>query len=247
MRDDRTNTTPPFGSTQTDMVDSCEPSLSVILPNYNHARYITRAIIALAEQDCPPTEILVLDDASTDNSREVVEALAGRFPIVSLIANTENKGVAFRSQQGLEAARGQYIYFAASDDLVLPGFFRVALNALKQFPQAGLFCGETILLDGESERIIGRRPSVRPRFTRGQITPERTSRLLAYSDNWIVTGSAILKRSAVLEAGGFNLRLGSFADGFMVRKIALTYGFCFAPGPYRFGGFFQRACREKSP
>jgi glycosyltransferase involved in cell wall biosynthesis len=206
-----------------------EPSISVILPNYNHAQYITRAIVALAEQRPPPFEILVIDDASNDNSRKIIEALAGRFPIVSLINNTVNRGVAIRSQQGFEAAQQEYVYFAASDDAVLPGFFRLALDCLKQFPQAGLFCGEAILIDGEFGRVIGKRPVVRPRLRCGYITPERTHGLLARSDNWILTGSAIIRRTALVEAGKFHSQLGSFADGFLTRKIALSHGFCFAP------------------
>jgi glycosyltransferase involved in cell wall biosynthesis len=207
------------------------PSLSVILPNYNHAHYIARAIEALAEQQPAPSEILVIDDASSDNSRDVIEAAAALLPTVSLIANAENKGVAVRSQQGLEAARGRYVYFAASDDLVLPGFFRLALDCLERIPQAGLCCGEAILIDGDTGSVMGVRPGVRPLLTCGYLSPEQTRRLLARSDNWILTGSAVLRRAALVEAGRFNPRLGSFADGFLVRKIALRHGFCFAPEP----------------
>jgi hypothetical protein len=53
--------------------------------------------------------------------------------------------------------------------------------------------------------------------------------LLRTSDNWILTGSAIFRREYVLRAGGFDARLGSFADGFLARKIALRYGFFFEP------------------
>jgi glycosyltransferase involved in cell wall biosynthesis len=217
-----------------------EPSLSVILPNYNHAHYIARAIEALAEQEPAPSEILVIDDASSDNSRDVIEAVAARIPSVSLIANAENKGVAFRSQQGLEAARGQYVYFAASDDLVLPGFFRLALDCLERIPQAGLCCGEAILINGETGNAMGARPAVRPRLTCGYLSPEQTRRLLARSDNWILTGSAILRRAALVEAGRFDPLLGSFADGCLVRKIALRHGFCFAPEPVSIWRIFPK-------
>lgn len=228
-RDRRTDGLAGSAAAPENSVTASAPSLSVILPNYNHAQYIARAIAALAEQNPAPAEILVIDDASTDNSRDVIAAAADRFPIVTLIANAENKGVAFRSQQGLEAARGQYVYFAASDDLVLPGFFRLAFDSLAQFPQAGLFCGEAILVDGQTGRTMGTRPAVRPRLSSGYLSPQQIRHRLARSDNWILTGSAVLRRAALIEAGQFDERLGSFADGFLVRKIALTHGFCFAP------------------
>ena len=70
---------------------------------------------------------------------------------------------------------------------------------------------------------------VRPLRRAGFVDPAGTRALLARIDNWILTGSAVFRRDAVVALGGFDARLGSFADGYLARKIALTHGFCFAP------------------
>jgi len=204
-------------------------TLSVVLPNYNHATLIGRALRALLAQDRPADEIIVIDDGSNDDSIAVVEQFAAKAPSIKLLRNAKNTGVIPTLQRGLESARSTYIYFAAADDWVMPGFFACALEKLAANPDLGIFCGEAVLLDGRDNRLLAVRPAVRPRMNAGRIEPERVGRLLRSTDNWILTGSAIFRRECVLWAGGFDERLGSFADGFLARKIALRYGFFFQP------------------
>jgi glycosyltransferase involved in cell wall biosynthesis len=203
------------------------PSLSVVLPNYNHAKLIGRALAALLAQERAADEIIVIDDGSTDDSVAVIERIAATAPAIRLLRNPNNIGVIPTLQRGLESARGKYVYFAASDDWVFPGFFALAMRRLEADPDAGLFCGETMLVDGGRNRPFAVRPAVRPRLCAGRIDPVRTEALLRSTDNWILTGSAIFRRDCVTTAGGFDARLGSFADGFIARKVALKYGFLF--------------------
>ena len=58
------------------------PTLSVVMPNYNHAKFLPRALDSLLGQTRPPDEILVLDDGSTDDSRAILERVAGREPLI---------------------------------------------------------------------------------------------------------------------------------------------------------------------
>jgi glycosyltransferase involved in cell wall biosynthesis len=204
-------------------------TLSVVLPNYNHARFIGRALAALQGQERPADEIIVIDDGSTDDSIAVIERIAVAAPAIRLLRNPDNIGVIPTLQRGLEAARGKYVYFAASDDWVFPGFFALALRRLEADPDAGLFCGEAMLVDGRSNRPFAVRPAVRPRLRAGRIDAAGVQDLLRSTDNWILTGSAIFRRDCVNWAGGFDVRLGSFADGFIARKVALKYGFLFEP------------------
>jgi glycosyltransferase involved in cell wall biosynthesis len=204
-------------------------TLSVVLPNYNHAQFIGRALAALLGQEHAADEIIVIDDGSTDDSVAVIERIAATAPAIRLLRNSSNIGVIPTLQRGLEAARGKYVYFAASDDWVFPGFFALALRRLEADPDIGLFCGEAMLIDGRSNRPFAVRPAVRPRLRAGRIDAAGTAELLRSTDNWILTGSAIFRRDCVTWAGGFDARLGSFADGFIARKVALKYGFLFAP------------------
>jgi glycosyltransferase involved in cell wall biosynthesis len=204
-------------------------TLSVVLPNYNHAKYIGRALAALLGQERAADEIIVIDDGSTDDSVAVIERIAAAAPTIRLLRNPKNVGVIPTLQRGLEAACGKYIYFAASDDWVFPGFFALALRRLEADPDIGLFCGEAMLIDGGSNRPFAVRPAVRPRMRAGRIDATAVQELLRSTDNWILTGSAIFRRDCVTWAGDFDARLGTFADGFIARKVALKYGFLFEP------------------
>ena len=204
-------------------------TLSVVLPNYNHAILIGRALAALLAQGRAADEIIIIDDGSTDDSAHVINRFATKAPSIRVLSNPSNIGVIPTLQCGLQAARGKYIYFAAADDWVAPGFFELALRRLKANPDVGLFCGEAMLVDGRNNRPFAVRPAVRPRMRAGRIDVPRVRQLLRSTDNWILTGSTIFRRECVDWAGGFDARLGTFADGFIARKIALRYGFYFEP------------------
>jgi hypothetical protein len=73
------------------------------------------------------------------------------------------------------------------------------------------------------------RPPVRPSQTENFFAPERTVDLLRRADNWILTGAAVFRRDLVMAAGGFNIAVGSFADGFLTRRLALQHGFVYVP------------------
>ena len=205
------------------------PSLSVVLPNYNHAKLIGRALAALLAQKRAADEIIVIDDGSTDDSVRVIERIAAKAPAIRMLRNENNIGVIAALQRGLEAARGNYVYFAASDDWIFPDFFALALRQLEADPGIGLFCGEAMLVDGTRNRPFAVRPAVRPRMSAGLIDASGVNKMLRTTDNWILTGSTVFRRECVTWAGGFDARLGSFADGFIARKIALRYGFYFEP------------------
>jgi len=203
--------------------------LSVVLPNYNHAPYLPRALDAYLSQDHPADEIIVIDDCSADASREIVTRYAATHPSIRLVSNDKNMGVIPTLSRGLNEARGQLIYFGAADDFVMPGFFAAAIKMLRAHPTAGLFSGDAVLVDGQSGRSLGVRPPVRPRLSSGFIDASEVAGLLQRNDNFVVTGAAVFRRDAVVSAGGFDEQLSSFADGYLVRKIALTFGFCYAP------------------
>ena len=205
------------------------PRLSVVLPNYNHGTYVGRALDALLTQDVLPDEVIVIDDASRDSSASIIRAYSEKHPRIHSIFNSENRGVVEALQQGLRIARGTYVYFAAADDWVAPGFFARSLKLLDEYRQADMACADAILVDGRTGAFRGDRPIIRPSFHTGFVDPGAARRLLARTDNWIWTGSALFRIEAVLAAGGLDPDLRSFADGFLARKIALTSGFCYTP------------------
>src|SRR5204862_2393539 len=88
-----------------------------------------------------PLEIIVIDDASTDNSLEVLNDLARKHPIIRVERNERNMGVNASMNRAMGLARGDYVLFTAADDELRPGVFQHATRMLSVYPQAGLCSG----------------------------------------------------------------------------------------------------------
>ncbi len=207
-----------------------ENTLSVAMANYNHGRFIGEALEAILAQSFRPLEIIVVDDASTDNSIEIVEEFVRRDPIVRLVRNERNIGAVRTFDLGLKEASGDYVFFPASDDKVLPGLLAQSMNLLKQNPRAGLCTALPVTLSESGENLGPRRIPIISR-TPCYLTPERALAALRRYDGWFTGNTTIYKREALLEAGGFLPELGSYSDGFACRVIALKYGACYIPEP----------------
>jgi glycosyltransferase involved in cell wall biosynthesis len=202
--------------------------VSVILPNFNHAQYLGTALAALLAQVSPADEIIVVDDGSTDGSVPLVRDFAARSRNLWLIENGRNMGTIASLNRGLAAATGTYVYCAAADDQVGPNLFKTLLPLLESEPKAALACGEMCLRQSEAKHV-GVRPIVRPSGNAAYLDPAAARHLLHGSDHWIWTGATILRRTHVVECGGFDPELGSMADSFALRRMALAHGFCFVP------------------
>lgn len=202
--------------------------LAVFLPNYNHARYLAQALDALLAQTVLPREICVLDDASTDNSREIIADYAARFPLIRPIYLAKNHGVARNVSDWLAQNSDQFVYFAAADDVVMPDLFERSLALLDKYPAAGLCSALSRLMDADG-RDIGSFDTPRPLSGPGYISPSHAAAFLMLNDGWFQGGTTIYNRAALIQAGGFDEELGGFGDGFACRAIALVHGACYIP------------------
>ena len=206
-------------------------TLSVLIPNYNHGHLVGRAIEAIAAQSRLPDECLILDDASSDNSLEIIENYAARFPFVRLLRNTKNSGVVKSLQRLHHEATGDYLYGGAADDYVLPGFFESAMEMVEGYRQPGIVFGKVVLVDerGQEIKTIGVPGWSEP----VHLTSERYLREFFDVKHPAIGGGSttVYKRSALLDAGGFRPELLSFADTFAARAIGMKHGVCYIPAP----------------
>lgn len=105
------------------------PIVSVIIPNYNQAAYIDECIQSVVHQTEQSFEIIAIDDASTDNSVQVLEKWQAKFPKqFKLLTKTENRGVSDSRNMGLAAAEGDWVFFLDSDDFIVPDTFQIMLE-----------------------------------------------------------------------------------------------------------------------
>ena len=116
------------------------PTLSIIIPNYNHGKHLPVAVNAILTQSVQSLEVIIIDDGSTDDSVEIIQGLAGQHPVIKFHRNEKNQGVLFTVNRGIDLAQGEYVFLSSADDEILPGFLEKSLQVLAQHPQAGLSC-----------------------------------------------------------------------------------------------------------
>jgi glycosyltransferase involved in cell wall biosynthesis len=203
-------------------------SFSVVTPNFNHGRVLARAVGAVMAQEPPPSEIIIINDGSTDDSLTVIRDLEKRYPCVRLINHQQNRGVLVGMNEGLRAATGEFVYMAAADDFALPGLFAAAQRALRQYPDAAYFCGRVVLFDPQG-RILGVRPFMQPSGSAAFLTPAAVRAELNRSDNWSPGPGVVYRRRPLLAAGGFDETMGALGDYLIIRRLALECGFYFDP------------------
>lgn len=112
------------------------PQISVVIPLYNKAAYVQRTIESVLAQGDAISEIVVVDDGSTDDGPARVEALAQ--PKVRLIRQ-QNGGVSRARNRGIHTARGEYVAFLDADDVYLPGFAQEIATLIRTFPKVGVY------------------------------------------------------------------------------------------------------------
>ncbi len=203
------------------------PTLSVVVPNYNHARYLEGALWAQLDQSVPPLEIIVVDDASTDDSCAVAERLATTHPSVRLIRLTENGGVNAAMNLGLRGACGDYVCFSAADDLVAREFVAQSLDILAQHPAAAFAFSDLAIMIGESG-VVRRLPlflTNRPCMLSG----EDLQRLMKRNYFTFPSHTILYRRDLLLELGGFPEELHWLADWFVNYVLAFRHGACYVP------------------
>ena len=109
------------------------PLVTVIIPSFNHAQYIAKAIDSVTGQTYAPIELIVVDDGSTDASHEVLRGYQGR-PGITVILNQQNRGQGAVLNQALARARGAFVCFLPSDDWYLPQKVEVQVRRFQDCP-----------------------------------------------------------------------------------------------------------------
>lgn len=96
---------------------SIHPRVSIIVPNYNHASYLSKRLDSIFNQSFRDFEVIILDDCSTDDSKEIIEKYRGHEKVAHIVYNKENSGSTFLQwERGLNLSKGEWIWIAESDD-----------------------------------------------------------------------------------------------------------------------------------
>jgi len=127
------------------------PEVSVVVPNFNHARYLERRLDSVLAQSCRDIEVIILDDRSTDDSRRLIERYRDHPLVRHVVFNDVNTGSPFRQwERGIGLAAGRWIWLAESDDFCEPDLLESLLAETRRHPDVGIaFCrSEWVDADG---------------------------------------------------------------------------------------------------
>jgi len=133
--------------------------ISVIVPNYNHAPYLKKRINSILNQTYQDFELIILDDFSTDNSKEIIEQYRNHRKISHIIYNKVNSGSTFKQwKKGIELAKGKYIWIAESDDYSADDFLEKNINSINRY-SCDLSFSQSYIVD-EKNNILNKKPLI---------------------------------------------------------------------------------------
>lgn len=172
--------------------------ISVILPTYNHAPYLRQRIDSILNQTYQDFELIILDDCSPDNSRDVIEEYRNVSHISHIIYNKINSGSTFKQwKRGIELAKGEYIWIAESDDYADPTFLEKIMDSISKYNSALCFSLTTIV-DKENNTVMDQPP----------ILPDYSMNINQFTENYLLYSNPICNASMVVfkkDAIGENL------------------------------------------
>lgn len=198
--------------------------LSVVIANRNHARHLPRALDVVLSQPVRPREVIVLDDASTDDSLRVLDGYARRFPCVRVVRNECHRGVTESYNRGFALAAGEYVLPGGADDYILPGFVERALREFGRYPKAGVCVAFGSCTDGDAGPLVVNDPGWCDRPT--YFSPGELCRRLWHT---LPVSAIVVRRDALLAAGGYRPELAWYSDWFAFLVVAFRHGVIHLP------------------
>jgi glycosyltransferase involved in cell wall biosynthesis len=194
-----------------------KPTVSVIIPTYNRAHLIGRAIQSVLDQTYPDFEIIVVDDASTDNTKEVISEFQNGDERIRYIRLDNNKGGAAARNTGINAAQGVYIAFQDSDDEWFPDKLRKQMTLFTTAPKevGVVYTGFWRIENGNKiyipwSWVIKKNGNVHKELLNG---------------NFITTQSIVTRKECLEKAGMFDESLPRLQDWELAIRLSLYYHF----------------------
>ena len=134
------------------------PEISIIIPNYNHASFLRERIESVLSQTFDYFELIILDDASTDNSGEIIEQYRQHPKLAHIVYNEKNSGSPFSQwKKGVELAKGNWIWIAESDDTANTEFLNIVWKLVLENPKASIIYTDANIVDPNGKYLTAKK------------------------------------------------------------------------------------------
>lgn len=175
-----------------------QPMVSVVIPNYNYAHYLTQRIDSVLHQTYTDYELILLDDASADNSAEILNAYKSLPCISHVVINEKNTGSPFiQWMKGITLSRGKYVWIAEADDLAEPDFLENCVNLAEKYTDTAICHTGSLLID-DSGKVRHRHPNHwgrrRKRKEFASFDGRKFAEYNLYWKNYIINASGVIFR-----------------------------------------------------
>lgn len=193
------------------MPDSPAPTVSVVMPSYNHARFIASAIESVLNQTFSDFELIVVDDGSADNSVEIIRAFED--PRIRTVFFEKNKGAAAATNHAISLSRGRYIALCNSDDRWMKNKLDVQLSILKKQPNLAATFSDVIWIDDQGTALVKSRLSFSTKiFRRKNRSRHEWLHDLLLNGNCLCHPSVLIKRDSLNRMGPYDDRFRQLPD-----------------------------------
>ena len=130
------------------------PTVSIIIPNYNHAKYLLQRLESVYNQTYQDFEVILLDDCSNDDSVTILNTYAKHPKTSHVVCNDKNSGSTFKQwAKGLALAKGEFIWIAESDDVADLNFLTVSVEYIQKHEKAGILNVRSQIIDANGQHI----------------------------------------------------------------------------------------------
>lgn len=199
------------------------PVATIIIPTYNDAVYLARALELACAQTLRDLEIIVVDDGSA----VPVPPAVNRDPRVSVIRRDVNGGVFAAQQSGIALATGKYIYLGSTNDPIEPEFLAASVEALEANAAAGICFLDPGVVSGEPEQCQGFSLNLADKTT--YFEPDQFAERLRHRPFHLSSNTVVFRHDVLHAIGGCRSEFGLYADWFACAVAALRSGAVYIP------------------
>ncbi len=201
------------------------PLVTIICISYNHAAYIKDALHSVWDLDYPHIELIFVDDASTDNSQQIITELTADSAITCLL-NTSNMGHCKAFNKALKLAKGEFVIDLAADDILLPNSVFQGVSCLQTMGKLyGVFFADLVHINAKGDEI-GKH--ITTSFFKTGIVPQGDIYTQVLSTFFISPPTMIFRKTLLDKLGGYNEALSYEDFDFWVRSSRVT-NYCYLP------------------